>query len=126
MARMTPLEFAQRYFALDTFIFEQSLNDNDTASPPAYVPPQGWNQLRVDNYRLGASPWDEKFWTENIAAHFREPVTVRIKTIWGDEVDPNTLDVLIASTRRALGEPSLIQTVRGVGYALKRKESAQP
>lgn len=87
MARMTPLEFAQRYFALDTFIFEQSLNDNDTASPPAYVPPQGWNQLRVDNYRLGASPWDEKFWTENIAAHFREPVTVRIKTIWGDEVD---------------------------------------
>jgi DNA-binding response OmpR family regulator len=54
------------------------------------------------------------------------PRETLMNSIWGDEVDPNTLDVLIASTRRALGEPSLIQTVRGVGYALKRKESAQP
>jgi DNA-binding response OmpR family regulator len=51
------------------------------------------------------------------------PRETLMNLIWGDEVDPNTLDVLIASARRALGEPSLIQTVRGVGYALKRKES---
>ncbi len=53
------------------------------------------------------------------------PRETLMNSIWGDEVDPNTLDVLIASTRKALGEPSLIQTVRGVGYALKRKEQAQ-
>lgn len=87
MARITPLEFAQRYFALDTFIFPQTFNGTAAASAPAYVPPEGWNQLRVDNYRLGASPWDEKFWSENIVSHFQEPVTVRIKTIWGDEID---------------------------------------
>jgi DNA-binding response OmpR family regulator len=50
------------------------------------------------------------------------PRETLMNLIWGDEVDPNTLDVLIASARRALGEPSLIQTVRGVGYALKRKD----
>ncbi len=53
------------------------------------------------------------------------PRETLMNLIWGDEVDPNTLDVLIASARRALGEPSLIQTVRGVGYALKLKESVQ-
>ena len=53
------------------------------------------------------------------------PRETLMSSIWGDEVDPNTLDVLIASTRKALGEPSLIQTVRGVGYALKRKEPVQ-
>ena len=53
------------------------------------------------------------------------PRETLMNLIWGDEVDPNTLDVLIASARRALGEPSLIQTVRGVGYALKRKELVQ-
>jgi DNA-binding response OmpR family regulator len=51
------------------------------------------------------------------------PRETLMNLIWGDEVDPNTLDVLIASTRKALGEPSLIQTVRGVGYALKRKDA---
>lgn len=83
MARMTPLEFAQRYWALDTFVFEQSLG----GVVSAYVPPQGWHRLRVDNYRLGASQWDEKFWNENIAAHFRGPVDVRVRTIWGDVID---------------------------------------
>jgi DNA-binding response OmpR family regulator len=53
------------------------------------------------------------------------PRETLMNLIWGDEVDPNTLDVLIASARRALGEPSLIQTVRGVGYALKRKDAVQ-
>ncbi len=53
------------------------------------------------------------------------PRETLMNLIWGDEVDPNTLDVLIASARRALGEPSLIQTVRGVGYALKRKDTVQ-
>ena len=99
MARMTPLEFAQRYFALDTFIFEQSLGG--AAAP--YVPPQGWNRLRVDNYRLGASPWDDKFWTENIAAHFRAPVTVRIKSI-GDEIVDHTF-ATAASARRHFHPP---------------------
>ncbi len=42
-----------------------------------------------------------------------------MRSVWGQEVDPNTLDALIASLRRSLGSPNLIQTVRGVGYALR-------
>lgn len=42
-----------------------------------------------------------------------------MRSVWGQEVDPNTLDALIAGLRRSLGSPSLIHTVRGVGYALR-------
>ena len=42
-----------------------------------------------------------------------------MRSVWGQEVDPNTLDALIAGLRRSLGSPNLIQTVRGVGYALR-------
>ncbi len=42
-----------------------------------------------------------------------------MRAVWGQEVDPNTLDALVAALRRSLGTPNLIQTVRGVGYALR-------
>ncbi len=42
-----------------------------------------------------------------------------MRSVWGQEVDPNTLDALIAGLRRSLGSPNLIQTVRGVGYVLR-------
>jgi two-component system response regulator MprA len=46
--------------------------------------------------------------------------------IWGDDFfgDSNVLEVFVANLRRALeagGEPRLIQTVRGVGYVLRRQ-----
>jgi two-component system response regulator MprA len=47
------------------------------------------------------------------------PRETLMRAVWGEEVDANTLDALVAALRRSLGEPSLIQTVRGVGYALK-------
>jgi two-component system response regulator MprA len=53
------------------------------------------------------------------------PRETLMRAVWGEDVDANTLDALVASLRRALGEPSLIQTVRGVGYALKRRESTR-
>ena len=45
--------------------------------------------------------------------------------IWGEDYygDSNVLEVFVANLRRALeagGEPRLIQTVRGVGYVLRR------
>ncbi len=48
--------------------------------------------------------------------------------IWGDDFfgDSNVLEVFVANLRRALeagGEPRLIQTVRGVGYVLRRQSS---
>ncbi len=42
-----------------------------------------------------------------------------MRSVWGQEVDPNTLDALVAGLRRTLGAPNIIQTVRGVGYALR-------
>ena len=42
-----------------------------------------------------------------------------MRAVWGEDVDANTLDALVAALRRSLGEPSVIHTVRGVGYALK-------
>lgn len=47
--------------------------------------------------------------------------------IWGDDFfgDSNVLEVFVGNLRRALeeaGEPRLIQTVRGVGYVLRRAD----
>ncbi len=41
-----------------------------------------------------------------------------MRAVWGEEVEPNTLEVHVSSLRRALGEPALIRTVRGYGYRL--------
>jgi two-component system response regulator MprA len=43
-----------------------------------------------------------------------------LNAIWGDEeVASNVLEVYVGYLRRKLGEPQLIQTVRGVGYTMK-------
>jgi DNA-binding response OmpR family regulator len=43
-----------------------------------------------------------------------------LERVWGDNIDPgtNTIRVTIATLRRKLGEPPLIETVNGVGYRL--------
>jgi DNA-binding response OmpR family regulator len=43
-----------------------------------------------------------------------------LERVWGDGIDPgtNTIRVTIATLRRKLGEPPLIETVNGVGYRL--------
>lgn len=45
--------------------------------------------------------------------------TALMQRVWGEETEPNTLEVHLSSLRRALGEPPLIRTVRGYGYVLK-------
>ncbi len=42
-----------------------------------------------------------------------------IVEIWGGAAEPNVVDRYITRLRRKLGEPSLIQTVRGRGFALR-------
>jgi len=46
---------------------------------------------------------------------------------WDEEHDPlsNVEEVLVASLRRKLGKPSLIRTVRGVGYLLEEPAAGQ-
>ncbi|HCT76660.1 MAG TPA: DNA-binding response regulator [Micromonosporaceae bacterium] len=50
--------------------------------------------------------------------HSREAL---LRAVWGYDVtvDSNVVDVHIGHLRRKLGEPQLIQTVRGVGYLLR-------
>jgi two-component system OmpR family response regulator/two-component system response regulator QseB len=43
--------------------------------------------------------------------------------VWGREVESNAVEVHVHHLRRKLG-PSLIQTVRGVGYVLLRETAA--
>lgn len=45
-----------------------------------------------------------------------------LKHIWDNEPEPNSnvLDIYISRLRRKLGEPSLIHTVYGIGYVLKK------
>jgi DNA-binding response OmpR family regulator len=43
---------------------------------------------------------------------------------WGQEVESNAVEVHVHNLRRKLG-PSLIQTVRGVGYTLRREAPAR-
>lgn len=52
-----------------------------------------------------------------------------LDSVWGDDaaVTPNAVDVYIGYLRQKLeadGEPRLIQTVRGVGYALRASDTA--
>jgi DNA-binding response OmpR family regulator len=62
-----------------------------------------------------------------LLAHNARAVVPRsriLERVWGDrpDIDPNVLDVYIGYLRRKLeapGEPRLIHTVRGVGYALR-------
>jgi two-component system, OmpR family, response regulator MprA len=44
-----------------------------------------------------------------------------LQAVWGFDFEPasNSLDVYVMYLRRKMGEPRLIQTVRGVGYVLK-------
>jgi two-component system response regulator MprA len=53
------------------------------------------------------------------------PRSTIMMRVWGDDFfgDSNVLEVFIGNVRRALeadGEPRLIQTVRGVGYVLRK------
>ena len=49
VAKMTPLQFAKKYFELDVFFYDQELSQGPA---PAYVPPYGWQNVSADNYRL--------------------------------------------------------------------------
>ena len=42
-----------------------------------------------------------------------------IEEIWDGAAEPNVVDRYVTRLRRKLGEPPLIQTVRGVGFALR-------
>lgn len=47
-----------------------------------------------------------------------------LDSVWGSEADPksNVVDVYVRYLRKKLGEPSLINTMRGSGYILKAPE----
>jgi two-component system response regulator MprA len=42
-----------------------------------------------------------------------------IDEIWGGSAEPNVVDRYVTRLRRKLGEPSLVRTVRGVGFVLR-------
>jgi DNA-binding response OmpR family regulator len=43
--------------------------------------------------------------------------------LWGYSFDPNLVEVYVGYLRRKLGEPHLIQTLRGAGYVLREPAS---
>lgn len=47
-----------------------------------------------------------------------------LDSVWGDDFlgDDNIVEVYVRQIRKALGEPELIHTIRGAGYALRLKK----
>ena len=43
-----------------------------------------------------------------------------IDRVWGEPVSENVVDTYVGYLRRKLGEPAIIQTVRGMGFTLRR------
>jgi two-component system response regulator MprA len=43
-----------------------------------------------------------------------------MQRVWGEEIEPNTLEVHLSALRRALGEPQVLHTLRGHGYILRK------
>jgi two-component system response regulator MprA len=70
---------------------------------------------------------------EMFLAHPRQALTREqiLRSVWGFDFEPasNSLDVYVMYVRKKTeinGLPRLIQTVRGVGYALRAPASAKP
>jgi DNA-binding response OmpR family regulator len=42
-----------------------------------------------------------------------------VAEIWEGEASANVVDRYVSNLRRKLGEPSLIETVRGVGFIIR-------
>ncbi len=72
---------------------------------------------------LGLTPREADL-LELMLRHPRRVVTreMAIETVWGDDgvVTQNAVERYVAYLRRKLGDPPLIHTVRGAGYALQR------
>lgn len=48
------------------------------------------------------------------------PKETLMSRVWGEEIEPNTLEVHVSALRRALGDPPLLHTLRGHGYILRK------
>lgn len=95
MAKMTPLEYAKKFFELDVFLYPPELDPKD--GKPVYEPPAGWRTLKADNYRnpkWAKSNWGPNFW-HDIAKHFNKKqwIAVTVKPIAGpaEEVQLNSM-----------------------------------
>lgn len=90
-----------------------------------------YSNLEVDprtrEVRRGGTPVELTAKEFDLLVFFlREPRVVHerwriLEDVWGmdSDVGSNVLEVYVGYLRRKLGEPSLIRTVRGVGYALR-------
>ena len=82
----------------------------------------GLREVTRGGRRLDLSPRA----TDLLEALLRHPERAMSKallldTVWGQDFlgDDNIVEVYVRQLRRAMGEPDLIQTVRGAGYALR-------
>jgi two-component system copper resistance phosphate regulon response regulator CusR len=80
------------------------------------------HRLTLDGVLLSPTP-KEFAVLEVLLEHAGEVVTRSelVERCWDELTEPssNVVDVLVAQLRRRLGEPGLIETVRGVGYRLR-------
>ena len=84
MPVLTPLEFADKYRELETFLYPQELPEGVA---PVYVPPKGWTSTPVERYRLGHSNWWHAFWKHDIAPRLGKSLSLTIKNIYGHPQD---------------------------------------
>lgn len=92
MPALTPLQFADKYRKMETFLYPQEL---PAGVAPLYVPPQGWTSTPVEHYRLGHSNWWQTFWTHDIAPQLGKSIKLKVKNISGhpEEVEFSPLQL---------------------------------
>jgi hypothetical protein len=76
---MTPLDFADEYRTLQTFMYPPEAGVTPKSGNPTRP---GLKVLRVALYRLGHSPWAGSLW-QDVSSNFKKPVTLKINTVDG-------------------------------------------
>ncbi len=84
MPPLTPLQFADRYRKMETFLYPQEL---PTGVTPLYTPPTGWTSTPVEHYRLGHSNWWQTFWRHDVAPRLGKTITLKVKNLGGHQED---------------------------------------
>ncbi len=127
MPAMTPLEFADKYRKLQTFLYPQEL---PAGVAPIYVPPQGWTPSPVEHYRLGHSAWWQTFWRHDIAPRLGKSLKLRIRNMYGQDedldLDPQQLSRHFYPPFVGKGSPEQAQVAIQLTYRYRRVSTSLP
>jgi hypothetical protein len=127
MPALTPLEFANKYRRLHTFMYPQELPEGVA---PGYAPPTGWTSTPVEHYRLGRSNWWHMFWKQDIAPRLGKSLRLIVRNMHGHdqelELDPHQLARHFYPPFVGKGSPEQAQIAIQLTYRYRRVTTPLP